>query len=48
MLLRMMPEAEYFCFKIKTAVFKVTTPAKQPVLWLFDSHDVQQHVCISI
>lgn len=41
MLLGKLPEAEHFCFKIKTAVFKVTTHPKLPVLWLFDSYDVQ-------
>lgn len=41
MLLWKLPEAEQFCFKIKTAVFKVTKLPKLPVLWLFDSYYVQ-------
>lgn len=41
MLLSKLPEAEHFCFKIQTAVFKVTKPPKLQVLWLFDSYDVQ-------
>lgn len=48
MLLWKLPEAEGFCFKINTAVFKVPKHPKLPGLWLCDSYAVQLNMCISM
>lgn len=43
-----LPEAEGFCFKINTALFRIPKRPKLPGLWIFDSYNVQLHTCIFV